>query len=141
LKVPLKGRPPRFKVDREKVISIFKEVSREGRTVLLGSEALKVAEAYGIPIPPSELSRTADEAVSIAEKIGYPVVMKIESPHILHKTDIGCVKLGIDSPEKVRDSFYEFVERARRHIPAAVFYGVLVQKMVPKGKEMIAGKN
>jgi len=98
-----------------------------------------VARAYGIPTPLIELATTAEEAVKAAEKVGFPVVMKIESPQILHKTDIGGVKLGIESSEDVRRSFYELVGRSHIFSPSARILGVNIQKMVPQGREMIVG--
>lgn len=130
---------PHFNVDTEKVASIFKEVRNSGRLVLAAGEANEVARAYGIPSPYIELARTADEAATIATKNGYPVVMKIESPNILHKTDIGGVKMNVMSADEVKTSFYELVGRAYTFYPNATVLGVNVQKMIPQGRETIIG--
>jgi len=130
---------PRLKVDRDKVASIFKRVKEDKRVNLLASEAMEVAEAYGIPTPSMKLATTREEAVSIAEEIGYPVVLKVESPQILHKTDIGGVKLNLNSREEVSRNFNEILNNANRYAPKAALHGVNVQKMVPQGKEMIIG--
>lgn len=139
LNAVIKRRMPRLKADRDKVASIFKRVKRDKRVNLLASEAMEVVAAYGIPTPMMRLATTREEAVSIAEEIGYPVVLKVESPQILHKTDIGGVKLNLRSREEVSRSFNEILENANRYAPKATLYGVNVQKMVPQGKEMIVG--
>ncbi len=125
--------------DREKVKDIFEQVRSEGRLSIGDAEAREIMQAYGISIPRSELAETAEEAVEIAEKIGYPVVMKIASPDILHKTDIGGVKLNIQSPADVRDAFDLLVYRATHYMPEAQIWGCLVQEMVRGGKEVIVG--
>lgn len=129
----------RFEADTETVASIFKEVINNGRLVLAASEANEVAKAYGVPASSIKLARTADEAAVIAESIGYPVVMKIESPNILHKTDIGGVKMNLLSADEVKTSFYELIGRAYTFYPSARVLGVNVQKMIPSGREMIVG--
>lgn len=138
-------RPPqeieKFDVDRERVRQVFDRVRAEGRQTIGDAEAREIMEAYGIRIPQSELATTAEEAVDIAERIGYPVVMKIASPDILHKTDIGGVKLGITSATDVRDAFDLLIYRATRYMPDAEIWGCLVQEMVMGGKEVIVGMN
>ncbi|MFH0749233.1 MAG: acetate--CoA ligase family protein [Candidatus Bathyarchaeota archaeon] len=129
----------RFEVNRETVTSIFEKVRNEGRLVLAASEANEVANAYGIPTPPIKLASTAEEAATIAESVGYPVVMKIESPQILHKTDIGGVKLNVTSTNDVKTDFYELIGRAHIFSPNAKILGVNIQRMVPSGKEVIIG--
>ncbi len=130
---------PSLKANRKKVKAIFKKVKEDNRVNLLASEAMEVAEAYNIPAPKIKMVTTKEKAISIAEEIGYPVVMKIESPQILHKTDIGGVKLNIKSKEEVAKSFNEILDNAHRYTPKAVLYGVNIQNMVPLGKEMIVG--
>ncbi|MBL7063474.1 MAG: acetate--CoA ligase family protein, partial [Anaerolineae bacterium] len=91
------------------------------------------------PIPQSRLAKTTEEAIEIAEDIGYPVVLKIASPDILHKTDVGGVKLNLRSPGDVRDAFDLIVYRAGRYVPGARIWGCLVQQMVPGGREVLVG--
>jgi len=138
-------RPPweteRFDVDQARVRQIFDQVRADGRQTIGDAEARDIMKAYGIRIPASELATTADEAVDFAEEIGYPVVMKIASPDILHKTDIGGVKLGISDASEVRDAFDLLVYRATRYMPDAEIWGCLVQEMVRGGKEVIVGMN
>lgn len=130
-----------FDVNREWVARIFEHVRADGRVQIGDAEARDILEAYRIPIPRSKLCRTAEEAVAFAQEAGYPVVMKIASPDILHKTDIGGVRLNIQSPSDVRDSFDLMTFRAMRHMPDAEIWGCLVQQQVRGGKEVIVGMN
>jgi len=123
------------------VQQVFARVREEGRVTIGDAEARDVLEAYGIPLPKSVLARTAEEAVAAAEAIGYPVVMKIASPDILHKTDIGGIKLNINSANDVRDAFDLLVYRASRFMPDATIWGCQVQQMVKGGREVIIGMN
>ncbi len=138
LKLPAE-KPSDYKVDKKKVDAIFKAVREDNRKVLLPPEAADVARAFGIPAPPCVLAEKADDAVKHAESMGYPVVMKIVSPDILHKTDIGGVVLNVTTPEMVRKAFAEIMEKSRKAHPEAKIYGVSVDKMVPRGREMIIG--
>ena len=126
-------------VDQDKVRSIFKTVREDNRHVLLPHEAAEVANAYGIRTPEIRLATTSKEATRYAEEIGYPVVLKIVSPDILHKTDYGGVELNLTNADMVRIAFDEIVRKSRRGQPLAKIYGVSVDKMVAKGREMIIG--
>jgi len=95
--------------------------------------------AYGLPIPKSEIARNPEQAVEIARQIGYPVVLKIASPDILHKTDVGGVKVGLRNAEEVQDAFELMVYRAQRYLPEAHIWGCQVQQMVPPGQEVLVG--
>jgi acetyl coenzyme A synthetase (ADP forming)-like protein len=138
-------KPPRtverFDVDEDKVRQAFATVRSEGRLKVGDAEARQIMRAYGLTIPRSELARDSEEAVAMAEAIGYPVVLKIASPDILHKTDIGGVKLNLMNATDVRDAFDLLTYRARRYMPEANIWGTLVQEMVPPGKEVIIGVN
>ncbi len=138
LKLPAE-KPSNYVVDKKKVDAIFKAVRADNRKVLLPPEAADVARAFGIPAPPCVLAENAEAAVKYAEEMGYPVVMKIVSPDILHKTDIGGVVLNITKPEQVRQAFADIMAKSRKAYPEAKIYGVSVDKMVPKGREMIIG--
>jgi len=129
--------PVRFEVNKEVVRDIINEI-RKRRAKIVGVEGLKVLEAYGIKVAPYGLARTADEAVEIADRIGYPVAMKIVSPDIIHKSDVGCVKLNVGK-EDVKRTFFEIVTRAESYMSNARIDGVLVQKMIKGGKEVIVG--
>jgi acetyltransferase len=117
------------------------KIRGEGRTSAGDTEAREILDAYGISLPRSALVRNPDEAVSAAEAIGYPVVLKIASPDILHKSDSGCIKLNLMSEGDVRDAFDLIVYRATRSMPDATIWGCQVQQMVKGGKEVIIGMN
>jgi acetyl coenzyme A synthetase (ADP forming)-like protein len=129
----------RFDVDIEKTRAVLDRVREEGRVTIGDAESREIMKAYGISMPQSELAANSEEAVAAAESIGYPVVMKIASPDILHKTDIGGVKLNLSSPTDVRDAFDLLVYRATRYMPDAEIWGCLVQEQVRGGKEIILG--
>ncbi len=128
-----------FEVDHERVRRTFAEVRAQGRLELGELEAREVMAAYGMRLPESQLARSPEEAVEIANRLGYPVVMKISSPDILHKSDIGGVRVGISSASEARDA-YELIEyRARRYQPNADIRGILVQQQAPRGRECLVG--
>ncbi len=129
----------RFDVDTDKVRQIFRRVREEGRVAIGDAESREILTAYNMRIPGSGLAKDADEAVAIADKIGYPVVLKIASPDILHKTDVGGVRVGIQNAADARDAFDLIVYRAQRYVPGARIWGCLVQEMVPKGTEILIG--
>ena len=113
----------------------------EGRKSLLEYEAEDIFRLAGIPVAPGFISRTTEEAVATAEKIGFPVVMKVMSPQIIHKSDAGGVKVGIAGAEGVAPAWEEIINNARSYAPAAEIKGILVQKMVStaSGREVIVG--
>jgi len=131
----------KFDVDRNAVAKIFEQVRAEGRVQIGDAESRDILTAYGIRIPQSKLCPTAEEAVAFADEIGYPVVMKIASPDILHKTDVGGVRVGLESPADVRDAFDLMVYRAQKFQPNAQIWGCLVQEMLRGGREVITGMN
>jgi len=121
------------------VRELFARVRSEGRVSIGESEAREVLEAYGFSVPKSRLAKTPDEAAHVADEIGYPVVLKVASPDILHKTDVGGVKLNLRSAGDVRDAFDLIVYRAGRYMPDARIWGCQVQQMVPGGREVLLG--
>ncbi|MCD4686301.1 MAG: acetate--CoA ligase family protein [Anaerolineae bacterium] len=129
-----------FDVDRDTVAAVFKKVRDDGRVSVGEAEARDVAEAYGLRLPQSDLAATVEEAIDVAGTIGYPVVLKIASPDILHKTDVGGVKVGLQNASDVRDAFDLIIYRATRYVPDARIWGCLVQEMVPMdGIEVLVG--
>ena len=126
-------------VDKQKVEEIFEKVRQDGRDALLGSEAYKVASYYGIPATPVVLATTREEAANIAEEMGFPVVLKIASDKILHKTDMGGVKANIKTREEAQETFDMIMENAKKAYPDVVPNGIEVQKMMPQGQEIIIG--
>lgn len=141
----IKERPPREElplypgIAKDVVAQVFARVREDRRRTLLGSEATEVAGAYGIPVAPVKLARRPAEAVAHAAELGYPVVLKVASPEIIHKTDVGGVRVGLKTSQEVREAFWEIMERVHEHLPRAVVYGVEVQKMYPRGTELIIG--
>jgi len=121
------------------VRQLFDRVRAEGRVTIGDAEAWTVLDCYGFTVPETRLAKTADEAVEIAEEIGYPVVLKVASPDILHKTDVGGVRVNLRSPQDVRDAFDLIMYRAGRYVPDAHIWGCQVQQMVPGGREVLLG--
>ncbi len=130
-----------FPVNQAPVNSVIESALAEGRVTIGDTEARSILDAYGFQIPASELAETSDAATHIAERLGNPVVLKIASPDILHKTDIGGVRVGLGSAAEVRDAFDLITYRAQRYTPEARLWGCLVQKMVPAGLEVLIGMN
>lgn len=126
-------------VQKERVSAIIDELRQSGRQHMNEEEVKETISVYGFKIPKSILAVNEGEAVKAAEEIGFPVVMKISSPDILHKSDIGGVIVGVKSPAEVQKYFQDIIQRARRHVPDAEVRGILVQQMVTKGKEVILG--
>ena len=133
------GNVTKFEVDKDKAKSIFDKVKAEGRTNLLEDEGREILDAYGFPLPQSIVATTEDEAVNAANKIGYPIVMKISSPQIVHKSDAGGVKVNLTNDDETRNGFRTIMENAKKYDSNAEIKGVLIVEMVKGGKEMIIG--
>ncbi len=103
------------------------------------TETLNLLSSYGIPLARGEIAKSPDEASKIAEQIGFPVVLKVVSPQVVHKTEAGAVKLKLTSSEEVKKAFQEIVENVKRYDSRAEIEGVLVQEMVEDGVETIIG--
>jgi acyl-CoA synthetase (NDP forming) len=114
-------------------------VGGSGGRPLVEREAKALLTLYGIPVTEETLATSADEAAAAAREIGYPVVLKIESPDIAHKTEAGGVLLGLSDESSVRSGFEQVVANARKYDPNAEIAGVLVQEMVSGGRELILG--
>ncbi len=123
--------------DTKNIPEPFATAYNEGRSFLLEHEALKVFESVGIIFPPNMLTKNADEAVTFAKKIGYPVVIKAMSPKILHKSDYKAVIIGIDSDEALKHQFNDMDSRLKKYD----LVGILVEKQVKKGTEILIGMN
>nr|WP_323127037.1 GNAT family N-acetyltransferase [Rubrobacter tropicus] len=128
--------------DREAVEDIIAGVRDSGRTILTEFEAKQALAAYGIPTVRTEVARTADEAVSIAERMGYPVVLKLDSETITHKTDVGGVRLNLQDAQEVRRAFEEMRSSILENFRPEDFGGAAVQQMVSlDGYELIVGSS
>jgi len=131
---------PEVRRNRQKARLVINEARSKGATEVVEFQAQEVLRAYNLPTPNTALARSSDEAVAAADKIGYPVVLKIASPQISHKSDVGGVKVGLADAEAVRNAFFDITARAQRMRPEAYIAGCLVQEMAPKGcKEIIIG--
>jgi 4-hydroxybutyrate---CoA ligase (ADP-forming) len=134
-----KDRPKHFPVDQEKVKTVFYNVRKAGRINLLEEEGYEVLAAYGFPTPKNILVTSEEQCIRAANEIGYPVVLKIASPDIIHKSDAGGVKVGLNNNDEVQRAFKSIIENARKYRTDAKIQGILVQEMVQSGKEIILG--
>ena len=121
------------------IVDVIDRAKSEGRAVLTEVESKQILEEAGIPAASARLARTADEAVEAAAELGYPVVLKIVSPDVTHKSDVGGVKLDLDSEETVAAAFQEITKAVKRQQSDARIEGVAVQKMARPGIEVIVG--
>ncbi len=141
-----RARPKRvvklFPVNRRKVENVIEKYLRKGLREVGEADAKDVLEAYGFVTPKGSLATMPDQAANIAEQIGFPVVLKIWSPDIVHKSDVGGVRLGLKSAQEVMDAFDLMMYRIPKKVPHANILGVFVQQMVKGGgKEVILGMN
>ncbi|PAB60610.1 acetate--CoA ligase family protein [Anaeromicrobium sediminis] len=121
-------------------VEIPNEIEGSGG-VLTESESKEIVGKYGIPFPKCVVAKSEEEAVKAIEEVGYPIVAKIDSPDILHKSDIGCVKLNLNSETEVRSAYNHIIRNAKEHCPDARISGVQINNMVDSGIEMIIGVN
>jgi 4-hydroxybutyryl-CoA synthetase (ADP-forming) len=133
------GRPKAFNADKKKVRTLFDNMRKSGRMNLVEEEGYEVLAAYGFATPKTVLADSAERCVDASNNIGYPVVMKIASQDIIHKSDAGGVKVGLANDEQVRTAFNAILQNAKTYKPDANIKGVLVQEMVRSGKEIILG--
>ena len=138
-----KQRPPRtvtrFKVNRRRVERILARRQRTGRLQLGEVKGKDVLGAYGFQVPEGALASSDEEALEIAERIGFPVAMKIVSPDIIHKSDLGGVFLNVANGEAVEDTYDLMTLKIRKKVPNVRIEGVYVERMVAKGLEVIIG--
>lgn len=125
--------------DKKKALSIIEKARQDGRDALTEIEAKHIFEAYQLPVTQSRVASSEDEAVKLAAEIGFPVVMKIVSPQILHKSDAGGVKVNIKDEAGVRAAYNTILQNAKAYKADADIHGILVQEMAPMGTEVILG--
>ena len=123
----------------EAVSKIFEAASEEGRDFLFEHEAKNLCGLYGLPVTRIKVEKTEDKAVQAAEEIGFPVVLKIVSPQVLHKSDAGGVLINVKDEDGVRKGYNKILENVKAHVPDAEITGILVQEMAPNGTEVIVG--
>ena len=126
-------------IEEDKIQEFIKAKAEEEKIKLVDFEARELLEMCHIPALPTVLTHTADEAVDVAVQMGFPVVMKVYSPEILHKTDVGGVRVGLRTSEDVSKAFEAIMINLRRFLPRVPILGIAVQKMVEGGKEVIVG--
>ncbi len=119
--------------------SLIEEALREGRTKLLEHESYKLLAGHGLPVPEYCMARSLREVPQCSTRVRYPHVLKVVSPDILHKSDVGGVALGTRSVEEDLEAYKSIMDSVRTRAPGVRVYGVLVQWMVPKGLEVIVG--
>jgi acetyl-CoA synthetase (ADP-forming) len=122
-----------------KVSEILATVRRENRKNLLEPEAKTICQEYNIPVTKFKVAKEEKEAVRFAEEIGFPVVLKIVSPDIIHKSDVGGVMLNLKTAHEVEKAYKKILANVRNHQPNAKVSGVLVQEMAPASTEVIVG--
>ncbi|MEM1578103.1 MAG: acetate--CoA ligase family protein [Archaeoglobaceae archaeon] len=125
---------PRFEVDKAMANKFFENV----RGKFVGIEGMKLLEYYGIKVAPFGVAQNVEEALKIAKEVGYPVVLKVISPDIVHKSDIGALKLNVTRDTLEKD-FFEILSRVETFVPNARIEGVMIQKMISGGREVIIG--
>jgi len=126
-------------VDKALAKDLISKVRAEGRTSLTEIESKKIFAAYGLPTVKTGIATSEDEAVEMAETTGYPIVMKIVSPDILHKSDAGGVKVNIKNKDAVRAAYHEILKNAKAYKADADIHGIVIQEMAPWGTETIIG--
>ncbi len=127
-----------FEVDRETAMAVVKSAIAAGRKAIMGGEAIAILRAYGINVAPTAKAKTAVELAKLSSEIGYPQVIKLDDPEVIHKTDVGGVVLDINSLEEAKKAFARLEAAFTRN---GVFAGVIIQKMIKGGIETIIGMN
>jgi acetyl coenzyme A synthetase (ADP forming)-like protein len=128
-------------VKKDRAKQVLNAAKKEKRSFLPEPEAHEILKAYGFPVLKSQLAEGVEEAIAAAERIGFPVVLKIVSPDILHKVDVGGVKVNIQTKADIRRAYKDIMASVKKNTPDADIWGVFVQKMAAKGKETIIGMN
>lgn len=131
----------KYRVKKAEASSVIEKVRNGGRKFLLEHEAYQVLKAYGFPVIKSKIALNSDDAVKKAKEIGFPVVLKISSPDVIHKFDLGGVKLNLNNEDEVVNAFQEIINNIRQHKPQAEIQGVIVEEMAAQGREVILGMN
>jgi len=129
----------KFAADVDKVKKIFEKCRNEGRLELGEMEARGILEAYNVMIPKAVVVNDIAKAKEIAKEIGYPLVLKIVSPDILHKTDVGGIKVGINNEKELEDGFEDMLCNVKKYMPDADIKGISIQEMIESKKETIIG--
>ena len=129
----------KFKVDRSALLQIFESAKADKREQLRSQECLSILKAYEFPIAYSTLAQSAEEAIQIFKNLKNPIALKIESDEVIHKSDIGCVKINLNSADEIKQEFHEIMKNALEVTTGDRINGILVQEMVSEGKEVALG--
>jgi len=132
---------PAIDGDRTIVANAIEHARQAGRTFITEESASRIAAAYGISVPPGGIAKDLAAARLLAAEVGYPVVMKIASPDILHKSDIGGIRVDIKDEDGLVEAYEDILARVRERMPDANIWGVSIQQMLPPGREVIIGVN
>ena len=132
--------PPSIESNKEMAAEILENAANRNQRTL-GLESFDILKAYNIPVVATEITKTLPQTIDACEEIGYPVVMKIVSPDISHKSDVGGIRLNLQNADEVERAYHTMMSDVRRYMPDAHIAGVQVQKMVTGGKEVIIGMN
>ena len=135
----LAANPVPLDVDRDAATAILDGAMRDGRESLTEFESLALLRAYGIPVAESRFATGQGDLAAAGQSLGYPLVIKLVSPDVSHKTDVGGVRLGITSEAQLHEEYHELIRNVRDRAPGAKVNGVLVQQMVSGGCETIVG--
>src|SRR5208283_3518999 len=120
-------------------LKIINQAKKEGRKTLLEPEAKTICMEYGIPVTKFKVALNENEAAKYADEIGYPVVLKIISPDIIHKSDAGGVIVSLKNPAEVTEAYRKILENVKKYKSDAKIVGILVQEMAPQSTEVIVG--
>lgn len=133
--------PVAFPLDRSKLRAVFDTILSEGRDILPESTSKALLDAYEIPVAKTYVAHNVEDAVQLAHRVGYPIALKVMSPEITHKTDVGGVELSLASDQELRAAFDRITDNVNQKCPGVEIKGVTVQRMVtsPVGRELIVG--
>jgi len=139
IETPPEAIPEVFTPDTETAMALIKQAVKTKQSSLTGAGARKFMECYGLPANPAYLVKNVNQAAACAKKIGFPVAVKLEASGLLHKTEVGGVRLNIKTASAVKKAFLEIMENAKKYIDANDIEGITVEKMVSKKYELIVG--
>ncbi|MEE8348635.1 MAG: acetate--CoA ligase family protein [Acidobacteriota bacterium] len=126
---------------RKTFLQCYEQARDEKRTFLLENEAAQVCEGYGLPMPASGFAANQEQAVSVARSVGYPVVMKVVSPQVIHKSDVEGVRVGIEDEKELLEAWDSISVSVKRHESSAEILGQFIAGMAGEGVETIVGLN
>ncbi len=137
--LPLAKFEPFKDVDQKKAQALLESAKQAGKSYLAEYEASEVLAAYGLPVVKSKIATTAQEAQKLASEVGFPLVMKVMSADVVHKSDVGGVVLNINSAQEAARAFETITKNVKKHQPQAKIDGILLRQMIPDGEEVILG--